>query len=65
MFWSGATCIIVGAAAVIASIPTIYIGYGRMGKGIDMYNQAQAAAAPQAYWTIQGTQNGLGLSLHF
>lgn len=65
MFWSGATCIIVGAAAVIASIPTIYIGYGRMGKGIDMYNQAQAAAAPQAYWTIQGTQNGLGLALHF
>jgi hypothetical protein len=23
------------------------------------------AAATQAYWTIQGSQNGVGLALHF
>ena len=64
MFWSGASCIIAGGIAVIASIPTIYIGYGRMGDAIDMFNLSQTTA-PQAYWTIQGSQNGLGLALHF
>lgn len=49
---------------VFASIPTIYIGYGRMGDAIDMFNLSQTTA-PQAYWTIQGSQNGLGLALHF
>lgn len=24
-----------------------------------------AGATPQAYWTIQGSQNGIGLALHF
>lgn len=64
MFWTGATFIIAGGLAVIASIPTIYIGYARMNRGIDMFNVSQTTA-PQAYWTIQGSQNGIGLALHF
>lgn len=65
MFWSGASCIIAGGLAVLASVPTIFIGYARMNDGIDTFNRAQAASAPQAYWTIQGSQNGIGLALHF
>ena len=60
----GYTCAITGSLAVLASIPTYFIGYSRMNKGIDMFNMDQAAAT-QAYWTIQGSQNGVGLALHF
>jgi hypothetical protein len=65
VLYSGMTCLVLGAAGILASIPTIYIGYGRMNKGINMFNMAQAQATTQAYWTIQGSQNGLGLALHF
>ena len=65
MFYSGMTCLVLGAAGIIASIPTIYIGYGRMNKGIDMFNRAQVQSTPQAYWTIQGSQNGVVLAMHF
>ena len=65
MFFSGASCVIAGGLAVIASIPTIFIGYARLNKGIDMFNMSQAAATSQAYWTVQGSQDGLGLALHF
>jgi hypothetical protein len=65
MLYSGITCLGLGAAAFLASIPTIFIGYARLNDGIDMFNMAQAGAQPQAYWTIQGSQNGIGLALHF
>ena len=65
MFFSGAGCVIAGGLAVLASIPTIFIGYARLNRGIDMFNMSQAAATSQAYWTIQGSQDGLGLALHF
>ena len=64
MFWSGAGCIIAGGLAVIASLPTLYIGYDRMDQAIDMFNVSQATA-PRASLTIQGSQNGVGLALHF
>jgi hypothetical protein len=65
MLYSGLTCLGVGAAAVLASIPTIFVGYARLNDGIDMFNMAQTKSEPQAYWTIQGGQNGIGLALHF
>ena len=65
MFYSGMACLGVGAAAILASIPTIFIGYARLNDGIDMYNMSQAGAVPQAYWTVQGSENGVGLALHF
>ena len=64
MFWSGASCVIAGGLAIIASIPTIYIGHARMNRGIDTFNAAQVHAA-QPYWSIQGSRNGLGLALNF
>ena len=60
----GDICVITGSLAVLASIPMYFIGYSRRNKGIDMFNMDQAAAT-QAYWTIQGSQNGVGLALHF
>lgn len=65
MFYSGITCLGVGAAAILASVPTLFIGYARLNDGIDMFNMSQTGATPQAYWTIQGGQNGIGLALHF
>ena len=65
MFYSGLTCIGLGAVAIISSIPTIFIGYARLNKGINMFNKSQAASVPQAYWTIQGSKDGIGLALHF
>lgn len=65
MLYSGDAMIIAGAAAILAAIPTVFVGYARMNKGIDTFNMAQAASAPQAYWTIQGSENGIGLALHF
>ena len=44
---------------------SVFIGYARLNDGIDMFNHAQVAAKSQAYWTIQGSQNGIGLALHF
>ena len=64
MFWSGASCVIAGGLAIIASIPTIYIGHARMNRGIDTFNAAQVHAA-QPYWSIQGSRNGIGLALNF
>lgn len=64
MSWAGISCIVAGGLAVIASIPTIYIGYGRMDNAIDMFNVSQATT-PRAYWTVQGSENGVGLALHF
>jgi hypothetical protein len=65
MFYSGCACIGLGATAIIASIPTIFVGYSRLNKGINMFNKSQAANVPQAYWTIQGSRDGLGVALHF
>lgn len=65
MLYSGIACLGVGAAAILASVPTVFIGYARLERGVDMFNMTQVASTSQAYWTIQGSQNGIGLALHF
>lgn len=62
---AGATLVIAGSCAILAALPTIYIGYVRMYDSVDMYNVAQRTSATQAYWTIQGSENGIGLALNF
>ena len=61
---SGISCVVAGGLAIIASIPTIYVGYGKVNRAIEMYNISQTTQ-PQAYWSIQGSENGIGLALHF
>jgi hypothetical protein len=65
MFYSGIACLGVGVAALVASVPTIFVGYARLNRGVDEFNMNQVGATPQAYWTIQGSQNGIGLALNF
>ena len=60
------TLIAMGATAFeIASVPLLVIGYNRMHTSADVYNVACATAQTQPYWTIQASEQGLGLALNF
>ena len=48
MFYSGIACLGVGVAALVASVPTIFVGYARLNRGIDEFNMNQVGATPQA-----------------
>lgn len=66
MFTAGMICIGLGACGLLASIPTIFIGYSRMGKSVDTFNISQTkATAPQAYWSIETSPNSIGIALNF
>lgn len=59
---------IVGMTATafeIASVPLLVIGYQRMHNSVDVYNYACTTAQTQPYWTVQASDNGLGLALNF
>ena len=60
------TLLAMGATAFeIASVPLLVIGYRRMHTSADVYNVACATAQVQPYWTIQASEQGLGLALNF
>ena len=60
------TILVVGASAFeIASVPLLVVGYHRMHSSADVYNVACATAQTKPYWTIQASDNGLGLALKF
>lgn len=63
---AGGTLVIAGSCAILASLPTIYIGYIRMDESADIYNVSQrTASSTPAYWTVQGSENGIGIALNF
>ena len=48
------------------SIPFLIVGYCQMHKSVDIFNtQCKAKAQCQPYWSIQTSQNGIGLALNF
>ncbi len=60
------TLLAMGATAFeIASIPLLVIGYKRMHTSADVYNVACTTAQTQPYWTIQASEQGIGLALNF
>lgn len=60
------TLLAMGATAFeIASVPLLVIGYKRMHQSVDVYNVACTTAQTKPYWTIQASENGLGLALNF
>lgn len=60
------TILAMGATAFeIASIPLLVIGYKRMHTSADVYNVACTTAQTQPYWTIQASEQGIGLALNF
>lgn len=63
---AGASLIIAGGCAVIASLPTLLVGYARMEESVDIYNvSTRTASSTPAYWTVQGSENGIGVALNF
>ena len=56
--------ILPGVAAVV-SIPLVSAGYARMHRSADTFNTMCADKQPQAYWSINASQNGIGLALTF
>ena len=56
----------VAFAFEIACIPTLCVGYFKKHNTVDIYNNACAVQkAPQAYWSVNASQNGIGLAYHF
>lgn len=56
---------IVAGCLEIACIPTLIVGYNKMHKSADIYNSTCAKKHPQAYWSINASQNGIGLAFNF
>ena len=48
----------------IACIPTIAVGYVKMHRSAETYNMT-CAKGPQAYWSVNASQNGIGLAYNF
>lgn len=55
----------VGAFSIVASIPTISVGYAKMHNSVDVYNVACTTAQVRPYWSIQTSNNGIGLAYNF
>ncbi len=51
----------------IASIPLFIVGYNKMHKSVDIFNEQciQSANRTQSYWSIGASGNGVGLVLNF
>ena len=65
--WSKGWCssFAIAAAALAASIPMLGIGYYKMHKSVDVYNVSLQRAAPQTFWSIQLSGNGIGVAYNF
>lgn len=53
-----------GACLEIASVPTLIVGYSKMHRAADIYNMSCRETTKQ-YWTLQASQNGIGLAYKF
>ena len=53
-----------GGAAMIAGISLLGVGYHKMHKSVDAYN-VSLQPAPQTYWSIQVSGNGIGVAYNF
>lgn len=61
-----AQCLSLGAAAFeIACIPLLVVGYHKMHNSADVYNVYCTTAQARPYWTLQASNNGLGLAMKF
>ena len=58
--------IVIASALEIASIPTLIVGYKKMHKSAEIFNaQCAHKSQTQAYWSLNASQNGLGIALNF
>ena len=56
-----------GGCLVVASVPTIVVGYKKMHNAVDVYNVScsKNKLAVQPYWAVQASSDGIGLAYHF
>lgn len=54
----------VALACEIACIPTLIVGYTQMHRSAEIYNTS-CIVNSQAYWSINASQNGIGIALNF
>lgn len=56
---------VVGACCEIACIPTLCVGYAKKHRSADTFNTVCANKSQQAYWSINVSQNGIGIAYKF
>lgn len=57
---------IIGGALEIACIPTIAVGYSKMHQTVNVYNvSCRNIAEVKPYWSLQASNNGLGIAYNF
>lgn len=55
----------IGTACEIACIPALCVGFVRMHRSVDTFNNAIRSQATQPYLSLTASENGLGLALKF
>lgn len=56
----------IGGALEIACIPTIAVGYSKMHQTVNVYNiSCGTTAQVRPYWSLQASNNGIGLAYNF
>ena len=59
-------CIVGSLAFTGACVPLLVVGHRRMHRSVDVYNASCASTAKaEPYWTLQASNNGLGLAMNF
>ena len=53
---------IIGLGCEIACIPTLIVGYTKKHRSVDIFNSSCANRKSVAYWSINASQNGLGIA---
>lgn len=62
----GGVLIGVGSAFEIACIPTIAVAYSKMHQTVNVYNVSCGSTAQiKPYWSVQTSNNGLGIAYNF
>ena len=58
------TGLITASASAAASIPCLCVGYIKMHRSVELFNFS-CAHKQQAYWSVNASQNGVGLAYNF
>ena len=57
---------LIGLGFEIACIPTLIVGYNKKHNSVDVYNTNCAKrSTTKAYWSVNASQNGIGLAYNF
>ena len=63
---AGTIMSVAGSLLEIACIPTIAVGYSKMHQSVNVYNvTCNKTTIVKPYWTLQASENGIGLAYKF